>query len=292
MGNFVSGVVYVAKKVWSGIKYIVKKILQGGILRAQQFENLYRTFIGGVEVMVREIKSIVSNISEILVRFKLGLLGALNTFLKFIYITWKMYFGDNNNHNDNNNDNDNNNSNNQRQNGNNHENKNNKIVVEINQQPHQNLDEKVDERKYNHKNIFLDNVKSFITDSNLNFSPDSSYIYSFTYSDTEDILNVNDINNNDDNASKLNENNNISSNVMISQVSFKFNEHWSLYYLDFTNEINNRDNGIRILNDILNKLKESLGNNYNINIQEDGRAIDDISNIEDISTIEMAINKI
>ena len=292
MGNFVSGVVYVAKKVWSGIKYIVKKILQGGILRAQQFENLYRTFIGGVEVMVREIKSIVSNISEILVRFKLGLLGALNTFLKFIYITWKMYFGDNNNHNDNNNDNDNNNSNNQRQNGNNHENKNNKIVVEINQQPHQNLDEKVDERKYNHKNIFLDNVKSFITDSNLNFSPDSYYTYSFTYNDIEDILNVNDINNNDDNASMLNENNNISSNVMISRVYFRFNEQWSLYYLDFNNEIKNKDNGIRILNDILNKLKESLGNNYNINILEDDKAIDDISNIDDISTIEMAINKI
>ena len=69
---------------------------------------------------------------------------------------------------------------------------------------------------------------------------------------------------------------------------------YALYHLlnaegYFTNEINNRDNGIRILNDILNKLKESLGNNYNINIQEDGRTIDDISNIEDISTIEMAI---
>ena len=233
--------------------------------------------------MVRKIQSIVSNIHEILLRFKLGLLGALNTFLEFIYITWKMKFGNNNN------DNDNNNANNQRQNVNNHENKNNKIVVEKNQQPHPNLDEKVDERKYNHKNIFLDNVKSFITDSNLNFSHVISYSYSFTYNDTEDILNVNDINNNDDNASELNENNNISSKVMISHVSFKFNEQCSLYYLDFDNKINNKDNGRRILNDILNKLKESLGNNYNINIQEDGRTIDDISNIEDISTIEMAI---
>ena len=305
--GILQGLSYAAKNVWSGIKFIGRKILEGLKFVGEKIVEVSRAFIGGVQVIVKRITSLVNldTIISVLVDFGLILLSPVVLLLGLIFISSIILFGrrgggggnDNDNDNDSQNDDNLNNQNNDRinqeQNENENENLNNQNHFVINR-PAQapNFDEEVEERSYDHTHTFLNDVNAYIHEPNSIEGYERSNPYTFSIQNDFQQNIRNNINNNDD--SDLSDNNNIHSNVMFSQVNFRQNRERSLFYLLFENDINNTENGRRIINRIRNDLRQSLGQNYVVTIIEDEgngeRPIEDIQNINDISTIQMVIN--
>ena len=159
-----------------------------------------------------------------------------------------------------------------------------------------NFDEEARNRIVDQTDLFLQDVNSYINDP-YSFLSSRSHLYTFLNGKEKD-LNQKDNNNNDNanNDDDLNINNSIDSNVMVSEVYYRYNEQRSLYYLMLVNDTgeDNLDNGRNIINRIRSNLREKLGDNYRVNIieaEDEDREVENIQSINDISTIQITINR-
>ena len=158
-----------------------------------------------------------------------------------------------------------------------------------------NFNEEARNRNVDQTDLFLRDVNSYINDP-YSFLSSRVYLYTFLNGKEEDLNQKDNNNDNVNNDDDLNINNSIDSNVMVSEVYYRYNEQRSLYYLILVNDVeeDNLDNGRNIINRIRSDLRESLGDNYRVNIieaEDEYREVENIQSINDISTIKIAINR-
>jgi len=281
-----NGIKYAAKKVWEGIKYVGQKVCQGIKFVSKQIQNLVKTTIGGVVVMLAVGASLVAGavISGVLGNFPLGLLLGGTLFMS-ILIPSALIFGRVNRQQNNNEDENNTNNN-----------EDDTDLINLNSQnPNENkldLDKDKKEKPLDHLSIFYEDFLSFLNSSGYDINNKKQRMYTFDKNgsskkkqETEDD---NELVNSDEYTEE---------NVITSRVIMEYSEGSSLYYLKFYNTPNK--NTKIIFKKIENKLINSLENNYKLsyiirnkdNIAEEKENIDNIDD-KDFKYIEIVIKNL
>ena len=248
-----NGIKYAGEYTWEGIKWVGKKVGKA----AEAIENLVKFSINGIPLITKVGISLVSSaiIFSVLGVFYLCLaLGGLILFLG-LFISYIIFFGNNN---PNNNPQDNN-ENDEKEDLD--EQNNNYINHDIEDTP--NFDQPIKKKEVDLTGVFLKNIKSYLQEIENNFYIDEkSSIYSFKYNNEnneiiDEIIDTQEVDKVLDN------------DIILSYVFYKKDENIeNAVCLEFSNEFNNDDMCKKILSKIVDNLINSISSDYSLIISE------------------------
>ena len=270
------GVVSFVKKVWSGIKNIAKKVWNGvkTVVKAvvNVVKNVAVIIVNGVKKLVQVVASLVFEaIKTLLISFVLVLASPLILLLTIIFLSSAIIFGRNSNQNQNNGE---------------REGDKEQYQYNLGKNDKPNFENDPKKKEINLQSVFLENTQNFIKE----YIDD--FIKQFTYSFTlkGDSVSVKEIKKKEeeeeDDDSDLKEKPQ-QNNVLISSISYKFNNVSKNVNLSFDNKIPDKNIGRKILKQI----KEQLDELYpkKVSVIEDGKSTE-IEAVRDIETLLIVIS--